>query len=64
MENSQDKKIKELHDRAVERGEDSYIDPATGYLVFTELFHEKRGHCCQSGCRHCPWKKDLRSPKK
>lgn len=21
--------------------------------VFTELYHLLRGHCCQSGCRHC-----------
>ncbi|WII70816.1 DUF5522 domain-containing protein [Bdellovibrio sp. 22V] len=47
--------IEELHRKAVERGEESYIDPETGYLVFTELFHKRRGHCCESGCRHCPY---------
>ena len=26
-----------------------------GYLVFTEEYHLKRGYCCQSGCRHCPF---------
>lgn len=26
-----------------------------GYLVFTRDYHLKRGFCCQSGCRHCPW---------
>lgn len=26
-----------------------------GYKVFTEKFHLKRGHCCESGCRHCPY---------
>lgn len=26
-----------------------------GYLVFTEYFHLKRGVCCGSGCRHCPF---------
>ncbi|MEW6468236.1 MAG: DUF5522 domain-containing protein [Bacteroidota bacterium] len=26
-----------------------------GYIVFTERYHLKRGHCCQSGCRHCPY---------
>ncbi len=25
------------------------------YWVFTELFHLLRGHCCKSGCRHCPY---------
>ncbi|MCX7412631.1 MAG: DUF5522 domain-containing protein [Planctomycetia bacterium] len=24
-------------------------------LVFTAAFHLKRGHCCGSGCRHCPY---------
>lgn len=27
------------------------------YVVFTELYHLKRGHCCGSGCRHCPYDK-------
>lgn len=26
-----------------------------GFMVFTEAFHLKRGYCCQSGCRHCPY---------
>ena len=25
------------------------------YMVFTEAYHLRRGSCCQSGCRHCPW---------
>jgi len=25
------------------------------YLVFTEAYHLRRGWCCQSGCRHCPY---------
>jgi hypothetical protein len=25
------------------------------YLVFTEAWLRKRGWCCESGCRHCPW---------
>jgi hypothetical protein len=25
------------------------------YLVFTEQYHLRRGWCCQSGCRHCPY---------
>jgi len=24
-------------------------------MVFTALYHRKRGHCCKSGCRHCPY---------
>jgi Family of unknown function (DUF5522) len=26
------------------------------YMVFTERYHLKRGTCCGSGCRHCPYK--------
>lgn len=26
-----------------------------GLLVFTREYHLKRGYCCQSGCRHCPY---------
>ena len=33
---------------------DYYFSPE-GYLVFTEQYHLKRGQCCQSGCRHCPY---------
>lgn len=26
------------------------------YMVFTEAYHLRRGWCCQSGCRHCPYR--------
>ncbi|MFB1019233.1 MAG: DUF5522 domain-containing protein [Flavobacteriales bacterium] len=26
-----------------------------GFIVFTEQHHLKRGHCCESGCKHCPY---------
>jgi ABC-type Fe3+-hydroxamate transport system substrate-binding protein/diphthamide synthase (EF-2-diphthine--ammonia ligase) len=45
----------ELHRIACEDGHLTYIDPATGYTVFTEVAHKKRGKCCGSGCRHCPY---------
>ncbi len=32
---------------------DFYIED--GKTVFTESFHLKRGYCCGSGCRHCPY---------
>jgi hypothetical protein len=37
--------------------EDYYLSEE-GYIVFTEKYHLKRGYCCQSGCRHCPWKEE------
>ncbi|MEO5585531.1 MAG: DUF5522 domain-containing protein [Flavobacteriales bacterium] len=33
---------------------DFYFTPE-GYVVWTENYHLKRGYCCQSGCRHCPY---------
>ena len=48
--------IDELHRLACEKGEDTYIDPATGYQVLTSQAHLKRGICCGNVCRHCPFK--------
>ncbi|WP_194776442.1 DUF5522 domain-containing protein [Pararhodonellum marinum] len=38
---------------------DYYMD-ANGLMVFTAQYHLRRGSCCGSGCRHCPYheKKD------
>jgi hypothetical protein len=33
--------------------EDFYLEGP--YLVFTAAYHLKRGYCCHSGCRHCPY---------
>ena len=32
---------------------DYYIE--NGFWVFTAWHHLKRGNCCKSGCRHCPY---------
>ncbi|HVF41498.1 MAG TPA: DUF5522 domain-containing protein [Pyrinomonadaceae bacterium] len=34
-------------------GEDFYREGA--YVVFTARYHLRRGRCCESGCRHCPY---------
>jgi hypothetical protein len=34
--------------------EDFYFEGP--YLVFTEAYHRKRGYCCNSDCRHCPYR--------
>jgi hypothetical protein len=39
-------------DRLAE-GVDYYVE--NGLYVFTEEYLLKRGYCCQSGCRHCPY---------
>jgi hypothetical protein len=32
---------------------DFYFDG--GLMVFTAAYHLRRGYCCDSGCRHCPF---------
>jgi hypothetical protein len=44
------------HDAAVAAGEPGYLDPETGLFVFTAAFLAERGTCCESGCRHCPYR--------
>jgi hypothetical protein len=34
---------------------DDYYINENGYLVFTEAYLLKRGHCCKNGCKHCPY---------
>ena len=47
--------ITQLHKEAIESGHDIYTDPETGFAVLTSEFLLKRGYCCGSGCRHCPY---------
>ena len=51
-----DDAIEAAHARAVAAGEDGYLDPVTGYFVFTAAYVAARGTCCDSGCRHCPYR--------
>ena len=57
------KKIADLHSDACKKNLDSYVDPESGYSVFTETYHKRRGFCCGSGCRHCPWKNKQKTDK-
>ncbi len=41
--------LKNLHE-----GEDFYFNK-DGLLVFTEIFHLKKGYCCKNHCKHCPY---------
>ncbi len=34
--------------------EDYYYEGSS--MVFTAAYHLKRGYCCGSGCRHCPYR--------
>lgn len=45
---------------ALVEGEDYYTE--RGMIVFTARYHLKRGYCCGSGCRHCPFDETKRAP--
>ncbi len=46
------------HSAAVDVGRPVYQDPISGWSVFTAVFLARRGYCCESGCRHCPYVED------
>jgi hypothetical protein len=46
--------IMRAHREALERGESGYLDPLSGYFVFTAAYLAGRA-CCDNGCRHCPY---------
>jgi hypothetical protein len=48
-------KILERHSASVDVNLPTYADPQSGFSVFTAAFLAKRGYCCESGCRHCPF---------
>ncbi|WP_143100728.1 DUF5522 domain-containing protein [Spirosoma endophyticum] len=48
MPSSKQKKIPGL-------ANDDYYYTPEGFVVFTATYHLKRGYCCRSGCRHCPY---------
>ncbi len=37
----------------LEAGRDYYEEQ--GMMVFTAAYLLRRGYCCKSGCRHCPY---------
>ena len=44
-------------------GQDYVVEE--GLFIFTAEYLLERGHCCQSGCRHCPYgfaKSDQKPP--
>ncbi|XP_039984811.1 uncharacterized protein C1orf53 homolog [Xiphias gladius] len=44
-----------IHREACEAKKQMYVDPSSGYKVFTEYAHLQRGKCCGNACRHCPY---------
>jgi hypothetical protein len=44
-----------------EETEDYYVEG--DLMVFKAAYHLKRGSCCKSGCRHCPYGFRSQSPR-
>jgi hypothetical protein len=47
--------ILRAHGEALRAGADTYVDPGSGLVVLTAGYLARRGSCCGSGCRHCPY---------
>ena len=43
--------------------EDDFYYSNDGYIIFTEKYHLKRGYCCKSNCKHCPYGYDIKTGK-
>jgi len=28
-----------------------------GKMIFTEVYHKRRGYCCNNNCKHCAYKR-------
>jgi hypothetical protein len=52
-ESDEDAVSSSSQDQELQEGIDYYLED--GLFVFTAAFLRKRGYCCQSGCRHCPY---------
>lgn len=53
--------MKEVKHFEPREGEDFYLE--NEFMVFTAKWHLKRGYCCGSGCRHCPYDNTLNASK-
>ena len=61
MTNPKDFPVNKSVPEAQESSSEQKLQPEDFYyegpfLVFTAKYHLKRGYCCNSGCRHCPYK--------
>jgi len=44
-----------VHGAALRADANTYVDPESGLTVLTAGYLARRGYCCGSGCRHCPY---------
>lgn len=50
-----DQKVVVAHSIGDQPREGVHYTMENGLLVFTELYHIKRGYCCGNGCRNCAY---------
>ena len=50
--------IYKMYNKRIPLEKGDYYTNEQGYKVFTEQYHLKRGYCCKSGCKHCPYNYD------
>lgn len=50
-----------MYNKPIEPEEGDYYVNEQGYRVFTEKYHLRRGYCCKSGCKHCPYGYDKKT---
>jgi hypothetical protein len=55
MDNKGDRKEKEAEGRKKLSFMPKEEINEQGNWVFTSEYHLKRGYCCNSGCKHCPY---------
>lgn len=55
-------RILAAHETAMRNGSPGYVDPVSGFFVFTAAELWDRDTCCNSGCRHCPYTEGPRGP--
>ncbi|NLA35396.1 MAG: hypothetical protein GX868_06875 [Actinobacteria bacterium] len=51
-------RILAAHREAMTAGRQGYMDPTSGLFVMTAEYLASR-RCCDNGCRHCPWRRDV-----
>jgi hypothetical protein len=50
-----------MFNKQPELGKDDFYFSKDGYRIFTEKYLLKRGYCCLSGCKHCPYGYDKKT---
>ena len=50
-----------MYNKRIPLKEGDFYENEQGYRVFTAQFHLRRGSCCRSGCKHCPYGYDKKT---